>query len=246
MKKILNYIILGVFVAMAYSCQEDLDGGSVNYVTFESGPYSFKVQKDATTTEDIKVFAGNVTSSDRTFDIVVDPASTIAVDYSVPSSVTIPANTNVGNVPVSITDNDDLEFANQTLILGFVDQAGVSLGDALTLNVAEACTNTIVRLALVFDAYPEEAYWEIYDLSGTPTVIFSGGQGGAYDGLANTSAEFCLASGDYGIVVYDSYGDGGTQYTVSVNGTALASGTTPDLGGGYPATSFDSSEFTVE
>lgn len=247
MKKIFKYILMAAIVGFAYNCEEDVTDGSVNYVTFERGPVSFAIAKDATTTRDFKVYAGNKTGSDRTYTVLVNESSTLTPSYSVPGTVTIPANSNEGNLTISVTDDDTLEFVSQTLIVEFQDQAGVSLGDALTINVAEECPGTIITLALSFDDWAEECTWEIYDLSGTPTVIYSGGEAGAYDALDNGSIsfDFCLESGNYGIVVYDAYGDGGTVYTVTAGATELASGTVP---GGNPANvpTSDSSTFTID
>ncbi len=144
-------------------------------------------------------------------------------------------------------DNDDLSFVSQSLILDFSDEVGMDFGNPLTLNFTETCLDTIVSLELTFDAYAEECVWEIYDLSGTPTVVETGGSGSEYDDLDNStiSFDFCLPSGNYGIVVYDLYGDGGTSYTVTSGGATLASGSTPDAGGGYPVTTQDSATYTV-
>lgn len=240
---------MGIIISFTFACEDDLPSGSTNYVSFGSTPYSFKVEKDATSTKDFKVYAGNVKGSDRTYSVVVNESSTLgAAYYTVPSTVTIPANTNEGTLSISITDDDNLGFVNKTLILDFVDEAGINFGDALTINAAELCLDTIAKLKLDFDGYAEEAYWEIYDLSGTPTVIFSGGDNGEYDGNDDSTLafEFCLASGNYGVVVYDNYGDGGTDFEVTVNGEVLATGSTPNAGGGYPVITQSSETFTID
>lgn len=239
MKKILKYIVLGVFITAAYSCDEDATSNSVDYVTFEASPSSFKVDMNGTTTKDIKVYAGNKTGSDRTYNVLVNEGSTLATSYSVPSSVTIPANSNVGNLAVSITDDDNLQYVAQTLILEFATVSGASLGESLTINVAENCPNTIAKFSITMDTWPDETTWEIYDLNGTPTVIDAGGPYvNPDDDFATYSFEYCLESGQYGVAVYDSYGDGGPSFDVSVGATSLVSGT---LGG-----SSVSETFTIE
>ena len=230
------------------SCEEDLDSDLSNFVGFDIGvPQVVTVPNNSTSTYDVKVYSSEVSSSDRSFGIMVDESSTLAATYSVPSQVTIPANSNEGVMSISITDNDDLSFIPQDLIINFVGESGVNFGEGFTISITEECLNTIVTLDLDFDAYAEEAYWEIYDLSGTPTIIYSGGESAAYTALDNStfSMDFCLASGNYGIVVYDTYGDGGTTYTVSIDGAAVASGSTPDAGGGYPVLTNSSATFTV-
>mgnify|MGYP006897119526 CR=1 FL=1 len=74
-------------------------------------------------------------------------------------------------------------------------------------------------------------------MSGTPTVIASGGP---YDNPADDFAvlnfEYCLLPGDYGVVVYDSYGDGGPTFSVSSGATTLVAATT--VGGSQSSATF--------
>lgn len=241
MKKILNYIIVGILISFAYNCEEDLPSGSTNYVTLEESPSGISVDKDATTTQDINVYTGNKTGSDRTYNVVVDASSTLTANYTVPSSVTIPANSNVGAITVSITDDDTLGFDAQTLVLSLQEEAGISFGGNLVINVAEACPGAIAVFSLSLDTWPDETSWEIYDLSGAPTVIFSGGPYiNPDDDFANLVFEFCLLPGDYGVVVYDSYGDGGPTYSVVTGSTTLVPPTT------LVSTTSSSSTFTIE
>ena len=233
MKKIINYIIVGILISFAYNCEEDLPSGSTDYVAFEAEPVAgtgtFKVAKDATSTKDIKVYSGTTTGSARTYSIAVLPSSTLAANYSVPSTVTIPANSNVGTLSISVTDDDTLQFVAQTLVLDLVDEAGpTSYGRNLVVNVTELCLDTEVLFSLDLDNWPDESSWEIYDLSGTtPTVIFSGGPYvNPDDDFAALRFSFCLAAGEYGVVVYDSWGDGGPTYSVSAGATTLVPPTT--------------------
>ena len=77
------------------------------------------------------------------------------------------------------------------------------------------------------DDWPEETTWEIYDLSGTPTVVASGGPyANPADDFAELSFDFCLASGNYGVVVYDAYGDGGPTFSVTTAAGTLVADTT--------------------
>lgn len=220
-----------------------------NYVGFEQGDINFAVEKDGTSTRDIIVAASEITGSDRTFSImVIEEETTLSESYfTLANTVTIPANSNIGYLSLSVTDDDNLSFEPKTIAIAFVHEEGMFFSEQVIVNITEECLNTQVKLSLVFDTYPDEAYWELYDLSGSPTIIQSGGEGSAYAGLEDFSIDFCLASGEYGIIVYDTYGDGGTEYTVSLSDdTILATGTTPDAGGGYPVLTNSSSVFTIE
>ncbi|MDG4716690.1 hypothetical protein [Winogradskyella marincola] len=247
MNKYFKYFTVFLAVTLMFNCEQDDSSELSNYVGFEQGPRAYTVDNGATQTFEVAVAASETTSSDRTYTVIVDDASTLASPYTVPSTVTIPGGSNVGSISITVTDNDDLSFVSQSLILDFSDEVGMDFGNPLTLNFTETCLDTIVSLELTFDAYAEECVWEIYDLSGTPTVVQTGGSGSEYDDLDNStiSFDFCLPSGNYGIVVYDLYGDGGTSYTVTSGGATLASGSTPDAGGGYPVTTQDSATYTV-
>ncbi len=247
MKNYFKYFTVFLAVTLMFNCEQDNDSSLSNFVGFQEGPLNFTVDNGQTQTFDVVVAASETSSSDRTFTVLVDDASTLVSPYTVPSTVTIPGGSNVGTLSVSVTDNDDLGFVAQSLILDFPDEVGMDFGDAITLNFTETCLDTIVTLELTFDAYAEECVWEIYDLSGSPTVVQTGGSGSEYDALDNStiSFDFCLPSGDYGIVVYDLYGDGGTDYTVTSGGATLASGSTPDAGSGYPVTTQSSATYTV-
>ncbi|REG88774.1 beta-barrel fold lipoprotein [Winogradskyella sediminis] len=215
-------------------CEQD-DIERANRVSFENETVEVQVPRDAIDFQrPISIYVSEVSGSDRVFQIAVnDEESTLeSSEYSIPSSVTVPANSKTGEFIMTVSDVS-LSFEAKTLSLQLLSDDDTYTGNAM-LFVTERCDDTVVGLNLAFDDYAEEAYWDLYDLSGTPTIIFSGGQGSAYDELDNGEfdIEFCLASGNYGIVVYDGYGDGGTTFTVSAGETVLASGTVP---GGNPA-----------
>ncbi len=237
MNKYYRYFALLTMALVFFNCEQDNDSELSNYVGFEQGPIAYTVDNNTTGTFEVVVAASEVSSSDRTFNIVVDDASTLASPYTVPSTVTIPGGSNVGTVPVSVTDNDDLQFVAQTLILDFPDEAGMDFGEPVTLNFTETCLETIVTFNITLDNWPEETTWEIYDLSGTPTVIASGGPyANPADDYAELSFDFCLASGNYGVVVYDSYGDGGPTFSITTAAGTLVADTT--VGGTQASATF--------
>jgi hypothetical protein len=94
-----------------------------------------------------------------------------------------------------------------------------------------------VTFNLNLDTWPDETSWEVYDLTGTPTVIFSGGPYiNPDDDFAELSFDFCLAAGNYGVVVYDSYGDGGPTYSVTTATGTLVPSTS--VGGSQSSATF--------
>tara|TARA_R110002033_G_scaffold86322_3_gene136452 strand:+ start:10357 stop:11085 length:729 start_codon:yes stop_codon:yes gene_type:complete len=222
------FTILAISVVFTNCSQDEgLDSGLSNHVGFEPTPKVIEVVKNATETVEVTVASSEVSGSDRTYTILVDDASTLAVDYTIPSTVTIPANSNIGTISISLTDDEALEFVKQTLILSFQEEVGLTFGNDLTINFTEECLNTIVTFAITMDTWPDETTWELYNLTGAPELI---GSGGPYvnpdDDFAELSFDFCLESGDYGVVVYDSYGDGGPTYSVSTAAGVLVADTT--------------------
>ncbi|WP_179008792.1 hypothetical protein [Winogradskyella forsetii] len=259
MKKIRNIkicICLALLSGAFVGCEAELEGDLGNFVGFEAKP-TILVTEDVSDSYDVLVASSTVTASDRTFAVnVVENDLTVA--NSVPAQVTIPANSNVGTLSISITDDETLGFEPQELTLSFEPLAGVSFGDDLTIRVSQRCDDTIVNLVITTDDWPDETTWELYDLSGTPTVIQTGGPyANPADDFSAILTEFCLESGDYGIVVYDAYGDGIANgvnadgedtdggFVVSVGDDELVAG---DVPGGNPANvpTSGSATFTID
>ncbi|WP_026753884.1 hypothetical protein [Sediminibacter sp. Hel_I_10] len=234
MKKYFKYILAFSFPIIVFNCETDeaVQSELSNFVGFEiSNPMRVTVGNNETETYSVDVYASETSSADRTYNLIVDTeASTLGAPYTVPSSVTIPAGSNMGTFDVVVTDDEYLQFEVQSILINFEKEAGVDFSAPFRLNITESCLDTIATFTLTLDTWPDETTWELYDLSGTPVLI---GSGGPYvnpdDDFAVLSFDFCLSSGDYGIVVYDSYGDGIADggYTISVGDDVLVSGVVP-------------------
>ena len=251
MKNKINYLLL-CLAFIVFNCETDeaVESELSNFVGFEisSEPFRFAtVAADATGAIEINVYASEISSADRSFgiftsedlheELIVDRFGQTAfdnnaypyleADFNLPSEVVIPAGSNKGTLMLNVTDDDDLGFVNQYLPISFVSEAGKDFAVPIILGITEQCLDTIATFTLTLDTWPDETTWEIFDLNGTPTVIFSGGPyANPADDFAVLSFDFCLAPGEYGVVVYDSYGDGITDggYEISVGGNVLVSG----------------------
>lgn len=204
MKKLLNLALVALVALVSLNCEMD-DSANLNYVTFENDSRPFLVDVGGTTTENIKVYTGNITGSDRTFNISVDTLSTLdASAYVVPQSVTVPAGVNVADITVEVSDTM-IGAAGETLILAFEETVETPTSPALVLNVSLVCPNAESVIAFQFDGYADETTWDVKDENGT---IVS--QGGGYaNGQASASTTACLLAGEtYTFTVNDSYGDG--------------------------------------
>lgn len=228
MKKISKYLAI-LFLALSFSnCEDNIDTSDLKYVTFENTSIDIGVDEGSETTKDIFVYTSNTTNSDRVFDLaIVEGKTTLdAAAYTVPSTVTIPAGTNEGIITVTIKDVN-LSLLDKTVQLRLIQSEKAFIGDNLTINGSLNCpgTDNKLKITLDFDNYPEEAAWKLVNSNGETVMASSDPLAfGAYAGFkGSTTIPECLPSGDYTFVVYDVYKDGGTTYTITVNGEPLYS-----------------------
>lgn len=199
-------LLLSVSFLTLTSCEEDNSTKtSLNYVSFEDSAKSVSFLPGENGVAEILVYAASKSGSDRSFTVVVnEEATTMSSEYySVPSTVTIPANTNVGTLAINVTAND--LGSGQKIVLSLVEEGGVYTGGSITLNVFETCNRNLVRINLTFDDYAEENWWELYDAAGN---LLANTVEGDYAGQVSASLDVCLDSGEYHFVIYDAYGDG--------------------------------------
>ncbi|MCF7561161.1 hypothetical protein L3X39_10980 [Sabulilitoribacter multivorans] len=239
MKKIAYKFLILLSIVSFYNCDHDSIVPELEYVTFSKSSYSTGVDPGGSTSFDITVYASNISSSDRSFNVSVDASSNAAAgSYTVPSSVTIPAGSNEGALTVALTDTN-LGIGVNNLVINFESSADYFSGASTTLSYIQNCTEVTATLDIIFDGYGSEVTWDITDSLGG--VVVSGG--GYADGQATASESITLCAGrDYTFTIYDSFGDGlsfpanGT-YTLTLGGSVKASG-----GGNYGAsesTAFD-------
>ncbi|WP_299557137.1 hypothetical protein [Seonamhaeicola sp.] len=227
MKKILYIFTLMLSIVLITNCEENTDSAKIleiNYVGFESKPL-LGVDPTATATEEIKIATSNTTSADRTFNIVVntDMTTADASAYTVPSSVTVPANSNIGTFNIDIVGPNVNPSGDDILALDFVSQEGLHIGATMEINLKQVCPNPELILDITFDGFPEEIYWRIRDSSDT-TIFESATPAafGAYDGLTGgISRAMCLASGSYTFTIFDGYGDGAGPYSLTFDGEVI-------------------------
>jgi hypothetical protein len=199
----------------------------------------------------VTVYAGSAADMDRTVELYVDESSTADADnYDVASSVTIPAGSMTGTFDVTITNDPDLG-SGKTIVIGMTTDAeldnptaftGTTSGgdlnvtqDMIVINASTFCDGSIVNFEIIFDDYPEETGWQIYEGSNASGALIAEGgiSNGAitgYGGETSFSTTWCLPSGDYTLVMYDVYSDGicctygDGSYTLTTGDTVLASG----------------------
>ena len=139
-----KYIILAVTALslVVSSCEQaDVnDFDPPNYATFEANTMDFSVQQNDQASYDVTVYTADEVGSDRNVAINVQSSTTLnAESYTVPATVTIPANTNEGTFTVNLADQN-LSNNGGTLVLrlGTSEDTEV-VGQPLTINVSKIC-----------------------------------------------------------------------------------------------------------
>jgi len=106
MKKIL---ILGLMAFTLFSCEEDIvkyDGN--RFVSFANGRFSEISVSENSGAYTLRVLLSTKATSDVTVSFeTTDVTAQAGVNYSVPSSVVIPAGQNFADLPITITDDDE-------------------------------------------------------------------------------------------------------------------------------------------
>ncbi|WP_299366557.1 hypothetical protein [Winogradskyella sp.] len=235
-KYIKSVFILSFMALLLAGCEEDLETDLSNFVGFEIDSEPFRrlllVEPNGTTTFEERVYASERSSSERRYQVTSSldmhnafiedngalPRVYISSNYTL-SEVVIPANSLEGTFTVTIEDDDVIGPLRQQLTLGFVDEAGVDFAGPISLSINEACGDgtTLVNFSLGLDDWPDETNWELYDLTSGQVLVDSDGPFGnpEFDNF-NLFYDFCLPPGNYGMVVYDSFGDGGVTYSVKL------------------------------
>ena len=143
MKKYLILFIAAISMSVFTGCETDDDFNPPNFVTFDRNVVNYAVTQNGTGSFEVTVFAANVTNTDRTVTINVDPASTLASSaYSIPATVTIPANSNEATFTVDLTD-DGISNSGDTLIFSLGTLEGLYVGAPLRANISRNCPSNL-------------------------------------------------------------------------------------------------------
>lgn len=206
MMKNIKYLFL--FVATVFllnSCEDGMpETSDLNYVTFEATGMDLGVTIEGSSEHDILVYTTQITGSDRTFNLKVNTESTTAEGgaYSVPATVTVPANSNVGTFKLGLNDVNIGD--GKDLVIELEVEPGVFKGEATTIAITQICDKNEVIIKVTFDDYGSECSWQLTDAA--DQVVASGS--GYADGDAGASKKLCIVGGTYTFTVADAYGDG--------------------------------------
>jgi hypothetical protein len=142
MKRIAFFSLLILSVFAFNSCKDQIAGTEfLNYVTFEVNIPTVVVEQGGSTDMNIHVYTTQVSSSGRTFNVEVnqDLTTANAESYTVPATVTVPANSNDGILTVTATDSN-LGQDPVTLGIKIVSSDGLYTGNSASVTIQKHCT----------------------------------------------------------------------------------------------------------
>lgn len=119
MKKIFYIVILIISIITFHSCEENTpEPTGIEFITFEKDTETFLLDEGSTFTTEIKVFTASKVSRDIVLELNVTTSLNNS-NYSLPASVTIPANSNEGVLSLTITENNLDKINGETMSLSF-------------------------------------------------------------------------------------------------------------------------------
>jgi len=228
MKKIAYRLLIVLSIVSFQNCNYDSVIPELDYITFSKATYSTGVDPGGSTTFDVIAYTTNVTSSDRSYTVTVDPTSTAAAgSYTVPASITIPAGSNEGTLTIALTDTN-LGIGVNKLFLKFEAGEGYYTAKSTTVNYVQNCTEITATIAFNnFDQWGSEVRYKIFDSLGT-AVLSGSGLGDRAAGTYSETRTITLCAGrSYTFLAYDSFGDSwgpGSSYTLTINGVVKVTG----------------------
>ena len=228
MNKIKLFSILFISAFVFSSCEDEVEAPGTPFVAFESNLSDVTVAPGAPLTKTINVYSANTTGSDRSVNLVVKDNSTIgSSSYTMPSSVTIPANASSASFDIVFVE-DGLDIVQDQILAVAMESSELYTGEDISLNVAKGCApgSSKLKISVTVDNWPEEVYWRIRNAS-TGEYMLASQDSPGYGGLAGTASgttltdAACLPAGDYLFQIYDQYGDGAGACSITVDGVQI-------------------------
>lgn len=245
MKKYVVFIVAAICSTLISCDDERVIFDPVNGQTglsFGTTSYNVSVPQEGLTLE-IPVNITTISNTERTFDVMVDNSSIGgSANYSL-GTVTVPANAFNGVLEVNLNFDPLLDGDVYSLILQLeVPESGVVYDDTVTIEYFKEIVCNDFLVTVVTDTYGGETTWEITNESGE--VVAEGGPYENVTGGGTYSSDVYLDDGCYTFTIYDSYGDG--QQDGSITGFYTVECSILDvLTGGGAFGSSESKDFCV-
>lgn len=220
-----KYILIIAVLFAFVSCEEenivfDNENGQTG-VSFAETEFNVSVPTEGLDIE-VPVNVTTVADADRTFDVSVNEESVGGSSNYALGSVTIPAGEYSGVLNVSLNFDPLVDGEVYTLIVNLTAPAGgVAFDDTLEIEYFKEIVCNDILVTVVTDTYGGETTWEITDADGT--VVASDGPFVNVTGGDTYTQEVFLEDGCYTFTIFDSYGDGQVDGTVTGSYTITCS-----------------------
>lgn len=143
MKNKILYFLTLIILTTFTGCQEPVEPTGIAFITFEKPSESFIINEGTTLNTEFKIFTATNVGSDTTLDLTTITTLN-AANYSVPASVTIPANSNEATISISITENNFDKINGETMSISFSSPDGFYSGETnLNIIVSVFCPSAI-------------------------------------------------------------------------------------------------------
>lgn len=245
MKKILIIMVAAICSILTSCDDERVIFDPVNGQTglsFGTTAYNVSVPEEGLTLE-IPINVTTVSDTERTFGVTVDDGSIGgSSNYSL-GTVSVPANSYNAVLEVNLNFDPLTDGDVYTLLLQLeTPESGVVYDETVTIECFKEIVCNDFLITVVTDTYGAETTWEITNESGE--VAATGGPYENVSGGGTYTSNIYLDDGCYTFTIYDSYGDG--QQDGSITGFYTVECSILDvLTGGGAFSSSESKNFCV-
>ena len=143
MKTLNTYLASLLVLFLITSCENDnkIAISEIDYISFETVSAEILVAPDGIASKELKVYTSNKVKSDKTYNInvVSDLTTAVAAAYTIPSSVTIVAGTNVGSILINVDGSKIDSSGSDDLVIEFTDTDSLFTGEQLTITLQQFC-----------------------------------------------------------------------------------------------------------
>tara|TARA_R110001592_G_scaffold6645_4_gene35778 strand:+ start:1555 stop:2268 length:714 start_codon:yes stop_codon:yes gene_type:complete len=143
MKNKIFYFLTLILITTLSGCEESAEPTGIDFITFGTSTETYVLNQGTTLNAEYKIFTATNVSSDITLDLNVT-TNIDAANYSVPSSITIPANSNEASFSISINENNFDKINGETMSISFSSPDGFYAGATnLDIKVNVFCPSAI-------------------------------------------------------------------------------------------------------
>jgi hypothetical protein len=216
MKNKIFYFLTLILLTTLTGCEEPAEPTGIAFITFEKDSDSFIIDEGTTLNAEFKIYTATNVGSDTSLMLTV--TSTLdAANYTVPATVTMPANTNEATVSISITENNLDKINGETLSISVASPDGFYSGaTTLDITVNVFCPSQIAGSYVYSDGNGKAA--TIVADSGVNNFIISGDNAFGTDYAININDQCGIISVTGGEI------QSGFGLAVSGTGTVMANG----------------------